>query len=66
MNENNELTAQEKALLKAIIQDKFSIGAFSGMIYNSIVNVDDWSNENIALKTKLALKIRLLLVELSE
>ena len=56
------LTKEEKALLKDIVNDKFSIGAFAGMITNLYY---DGKAEPKAIAKKL-LEIRLMLKRLSE
>lgn len=61
-----ELTKEQTNLLKAIINDRFSIGAFSGMIYNQVKDCDDWTNEIIDIHIQLALKIRLRMIEIVE
>jgi hypothetical protein len=59
------LTKEEKALLKEIVNDKFSVGAFSGMITN--IFYDGKCGEQGAKSViKKALEIRLLAKKLSE
>ena len=67
MNENeNILTKDEKDLLDTIMNDKYSLGAFCGMIFNSIEKTTQWENSDIDLKIKLALNVRLRALELSK
>ena len=60
-----QLTEEEHGLLHNIVNDKFSVGAFSGMIYNHVKDCDSWDNETIDLHIQLALKVRLRMVELT-
>jgi hypothetical protein len=62
----NEMNEKHLSLLKAIANDKFSIGAFSGMIFNDISQTDNWTNEAIDQKIKLALDIRIRISELTK
>lgn len=55
------LSNEEKDLLKLIVDDRFSVGAFAGMIYNDISKQDNWNNDKIELHIQLALRIRLLM-----
>ena len=59
----NALNLKEKTLLKSIMNDKYSCGAFSGMITNLSLAQPTNSSEWIL---KQALSIRLLLLKLSE
>jgi len=56
------LNEKEKKLLKTIMADKYSIGAFSGMIYNKLIE----TNRPIEELTKQALIVRLKLEELTK
>lgn len=60
-----KLTEEEHALLHMIVNDKFSVGAFSGMIYNQVKDCDSWDNATIDLHIQLALKVRLRMAELT-
>lgn len=60
-----ELTTEEKSLLNAIANDKFSIGAFSGMIFNALIDTDQ-TDEHIDMRLKLALRIRLRILHHSD
>lgn len=56
------LNNEQKELLKSIYDDKYSVGAFSGMIFNKIAdNVTNYSHEDYI---KLALDIRLKIREM--
>ena len=67
MNKMENLTKQQKELLRQIVNDKFSIGAFSGMIYNSSLEVAKTGvAPNIELLTVKALDVRLKLMEMAE
>ena len=71
------LNEQQTELLKTIMQDKFSKGAFSGMIFNRVVQVQDQvANEDgyvspeetqniVDVAVSTALDVRLRLHELS-
>lgn len=66
-----ELTKDEKALLTEIINDKFSVGAFSGMIFNGLIQYKkdeafaETSTTDITDKLiKTALRTRLRMKEL--
>jgi len=70
-----ELTKDEKTLLAEIVNDKFSVGAFSGMIFNAVVqykisgidqSVTGGTNELINKLIKTALTTRLQMKELSK
>jgi hypothetical protein len=51
------LTKEEKELLTQIVNDRYSIGAFSGMVFNKVADkVTNYSDEDYI---KLALSIRL-------
>ena len=63
---DNKLTKEQKELLKNIVNDKFGIGAFSGMIYNQVKECDSWDNQVIDVHVKLALRIRQRIIELTE
>jgi len=51
-----ELSTEEKELLTQILNDKFSVGAFTGMIFNSYIKVP---NHTIPELIKQALMVRL-------
>jgi hypothetical protein len=56
------LTQEQKELLKMIYDDKFSIGAFSGMIFNTVAqHTTNYTDEEYI---RLALSIRLKIKEL--
>ncbi len=59
-----ELSIDEKDRLKRINNDPYSKGAFSGMVYNSLVEQSDWSEDKIIQHIRLALQIRLVIEEL--
>lgn len=66
-----ELTKDEKTLLNEIVNDKFSVGAFSGMVFNALVQYrlhDDKTNANEMTDKliKTALNTRLRLRELAK
>ena len=61
-----EYTNEQMDLLKAISNDKFSIGAFSGMIFNDVSKLDNWTIEAIDLRIQLALNVRLRIVEVTK
>lgn len=56
------LNKEQKELLKSIYEDKFSIGAFSGMIFNTVAQ--HTTNYNQEDYIKLALDIRLKIKEM--
>lgn len=57
-----ELTTQERELLKQIVNDKFSVGAFAGMIFNQYQGRD----EDLDTLIQQALKVRIRLQELAK
>jgi len=66
-----ELTKDEKALLTEIVNDKFSVGAFSGMIFNGIIQykkdeafAEASTSETMDKLIKTALRTRLRMKEL--
>ena len=66
-----ELTKNEKSLLTEIVNDKFSIGAFSGMIFNGIIQykkdeafAEASTTETMDKLIKTALRTRLRMKEL--
>jgi len=55
----------KKELLKSIMQDKFSNGAFCGMIFNAYIDAANKGiNPNVDELIDIALKIRLRAMEL--
>lgn len=55
-----ELNKQEKDVLNGIVNDKFAVGAFTGMIFNSLVERDiPPTVENIKAAIAMAIKIRI-------
>ena len=69
-----ELTTKEKELLKQIVGDKFSNGAFAGMVFNAVVQYrlnakpedKESFNELLDKLIKSALATRVRLEELSK
>lgn len=61
-----ELTKEQKDLLDVIMNDKYANGAFCGMIYNQVTKSDAYSDAAIESEIILALRIRLLAMELSK
>lgn len=61
-----ELTKQEKELLVAIVNDKYSVGAFTGMVFNSINSSPNPSKDTIKQAIKDALNVRLVAMELAQ
>ncbi len=61
----NNLTEKERELLTQIVNDKYSVGAFSGMIFNTVISEGErgLSTEQIVKK---ALQTRLLLTQLTQ
>lgn len=57
-----ELTQSEKALLSQIVNDKYSVGAFAGMIFNATVGTTKSPESAI----KEALQVRLAMEKLAE
>ena len=57
-----ELTKEEKALLFKIINDKYSVGAFAGMIFNAHVD----SGASFDFLIQKALQVRLEMTRLIE
>jgi len=55
------LNIEQKTLLKQIVEDKFSVGAFSGMIFNAKMTAPNVEIEELV---KTALNVRLKLQEL--
>jgi len=54
-----ELTKEEKDLLKEIVNDKYSVGAFCGMIFNTYISEKDITIPELikqALVTRLVAK----------
>lgn len=65
------LNEKEKELLKAIVADKYSVGAFSGMVTNmvwssAVESATDIGQSDIDRALRVALATRLRLQELSE
>ena len=62
-----ELTKEQKELLSLIVNDKYSVGAFSGMIYNATINVMT-SNKVVDMDYLIqqALEVRLKLVGMAK
>lgn len=61
------LTTDEKNLLREIVLDKFSVGAFSGMIFNaSIQKQQQGITPNYESLIQEALAIRLLMKEMQK
>lgn len=58
-----ELTQEQKTLLKEIVNDRFAIGPFSGMVFNALISQ---KSEDIDGYVKLALDVRLRLKQLSQ
>ena len=58
------MNEKQKELLTKIVNDKFSIGAFSGMIFNKYID----KNNEFTIKELIeeALNVRLKMVELVE
>jgi len=56
-----KLTEREKKLLNKIVNDKYAIGGFSGMIYNSYIDGKGILEELI----QVALKVRLTIEDMS-
>ena len=62
-----ELTKEQKELLTEIMNDRYSVGAFSGMVFNALVTSDiPFTTENIDMVLMAALDTRLRLKELSQ
>lgn len=61
-----EYTKEQLDLLRAIANDKFSIGAFSGMVFNDVSKLDSWSIDAIDLRIQLALNVRLRIAQLTK
>lgn len=69
------LTPEQKTLLASIVNDKFSVGAFSGMIFNALQGYhhqagetafqEQW-DEKLNSAVRAALDVRLHLVELAK
>ena len=57
-----KLTKTEQDLLMRIINDKYSVGAFAGMIFNAYLG----SGKSIDELVGLALRVRLRMMELIE
>jgi hypothetical protein len=57
------LNIEQKELLKQIVNDKFSVGAFSGMIFNTKITMPQVEVEDLV---KTALNVRLKLMEMIE
>ena len=57
-----ELTFEEKTLLHQIVTDKYSVGAFAGMIFNAKLTTDRPTEQLI----QQALRVRLTMKELTE
>ena len=57
------LTAEEKTLLKQIMDDKFAAGPFCGMVFNSLRYHESdghvFVERHIAVRIKAALQVRL-------
>ena len=60
------MNQEEKKLLKQIVDDKYSVGSFCGMIFNSMISQPDWSEQKIEDNISLALKIRLVAERISK
>lgn len=60
-----ELTIKQKELLRKIAEDKFSIGAFSGMIFNQFMTLNE-SEDRITMENCIiiALDVRLKIEEM--
>lgn len=54
------MNEKQKELLKNIVNDKFSVGAFSGMIFNASLQCDEPIDKII----ERALSVRLIMMEL--
>ncbi len=59
-----KLNEKQKELLKSIVNDKFSVGAFSGMIFNAQVRKDNFLDTNTEHLVKKALDVRLTMQEM--
>jgi len=57
------LNIEQKTLLKKIVEDKYAIGPFSGMIFNAKMQAP---NVDTAEIIKTALNVRLKIKEMSE
>ena len=57
------LTQDEKDLLASIMEDKYAVGAFSGMVFNAVISNKDMTTEEVLKK---ALEVRLELRRLSK
>lgn len=55
------LTTQQKELLRMIVEDKFSIGAFSGMIFNAQRESGQKTEDLVAQALQVRLDMRELL-----
>ena len=60
---NIEFSKEELDLLKAIVNDKFAVGAFSGMVFNALI---ERQSDNIDYHLQQALRVRLRLLELAK
>ena len=56
-----QFTGDESALLEKIYQDKFAVGAFSGMIFNASLSNPDKSIDEL-LKSALSIRLRMKLL----
>lgn len=58
-----DLTQEEQNLLQQIVTDKFSVGAFSGMIFNGMLQPNT-ARPDVLIQE--ALKVRLLAMKMAE
>jgi len=61
MIEDTKLTPKEQLLLFKILNDKYAVGPFSGMIFNAAAG----NNINIKQLIKKALSVRITMQEMS-